>query len=369
MGDGADVRNDNDPSTAKISYDTEKMPILDVPENNPALAEERATMIQNADPQIPDDSKQQRKPRRRRIGPPRPDGRVSTRDLTGPTMTQELAQEVTVTRPTQEEGERIGKIVTKEDITRLSQKVNQLYGEVKGQLVATRQHSTQAFSWLNEAHTIIVARPEQFLLAELRVHQTELLLKQVDFSQDAAKQYAMRLNLWNLTGLAILGTFFVLDGPITSRLLALRWILPPEGFSAPEINSLSWYFQPWLCALAGGIGGSLTALIILGREVKAREYDPASNTDYYLNGLKGFIFGMVTYFILLGGFISSVPSTTIASEAGHLMQRVQVAGSSPFILFAFLAGFEQQRLLTLLARIWGNLTGQPDESSPDPSAT
>ncbi|MGB0384456.1 MAG: hypothetical protein ACPGWR_06485 [Ardenticatenaceae bacterium] len=291
------------------------------------------------------------------------DPEVRTQDLPDPLVPTKPAPPVVYVPPSIEQQQRIREVVTKEDLARLSKEVTTLYQQVEKEVTKSRTHATQALTWLNEARGIIMASPELFTLAELRVNQTRILLQQVKSSKNDAERYQTRLVSWNMFWLILFMALFALDSLISNILQTQGWVVPPAALTNPETltPSLVWYFQPWLCVLVGGIGGALAALTTLGRAISRREYDSALNLDYYLNALKGVVLGGVVYYLLLGGFITAAATSTIGTEVAGLTQRVQVASSPLFILMAFLAGFAQQRLLALLPQVWGNVTGSKEQ--------
>lgn len=297
---------------------------------------------------------------------------VNTRDLPDPTVSpdQNKKNNVTVTELTAEERLRISNLVQAKELAEIGQQISGLYKQVEDEMAQSREHAAQAFSWLNDARRIIIGSPGLYTLAELQIHQTRLLLKQVQASDAAAKTYQTRLMSWNLFWLVLFILLFAFDGAITNWLLSMKIVNMPVEFTNPELSfvpspTLVWYFQPWLCVLVGGIGGALAAVTVLGRSISRREYDPALNLDYYLNAIKGAILGGVVYYILLGGFITIATTTTIANDVADLVQRVQVAGSPLFILMGFMAGFAQQRILALLPQVWGNVTGSGEKADQD----
>ncbi|MGB0384455.1 MAG: hypothetical protein ACPGWR_06480 [Ardenticatenaceae bacterium] len=286
------------------------------------------------------------------------DAKGPKRDLPDPTAQQRRPAEAVYNELSPQDAQRVGQAVTKKDLKALTDEVNGLYKQVTDEFSGSPEQAAQALTWLNEAHMVAIARPDQFMLGKFRVLQTRLLLRQVNYSQQSAKKYQWRLTLWNLLWLIGLGALFGLDGLLTS---VATTYFRPTGVEAElarsTVDSLVWFFQPWYCVLAGGIGGALTALMILGRQVSRRQFDPASNLDYLLNPLKGVVLGGVTYYILLGGF-SMIAAASAPSE---LSQIVQIAKSPLFILIAFIAGFAQARIVEYLPRVWGQVTGGQKE--------
>lgn len=306
--------------------------------------------------------------RRRRPAPPREaDPEVGNRVLPDAWEPPPAPTVVYVT-PTKEEEQTIRESVTKDDLERLRKAITDLYAEVEKQLAGSRDRAAEALGWLNEARTITMARPQHFPLAELRVAQTRVLLQQVAYSEAGAAQHQSRLVVWSLLWLLLLGGLYVLDGAVASTLVNSRLLAAPPGVPDTALPTLVWGFPPILCLLVGGIGGVMAALITLGREVSRREYDPASNTDYYASPVTGALLGVLVYYIFLGGLITAVATTEITTNASDLGHQIQAGRSPLFIVAALLAGFAQARMLALLPQVWSNVTGT-DSSQSTPAPT
>lgn len=337
------------------------------PSNMESPSEEKSNMRHDADDQKPDGKSRQGTQDNSDL----PDDPIfQKRDIPDPTEIKSKTPTVEVAELTHEEQQRISELVSAEELTNLGKQITQLYQEVENNIANSREQSAQAFSWLNDARRIIMGSPGLYTLAELRIHQVRLLLRQVISSNEAAQKYQTKLVSWNLFWLILFMGLFAFDGAITNSFLNQGLVERPAEFTDLTIApSLVWYFQPWLCILMGGIGGALAAITVLGRTISRREYDPALNLDYYLNTIKGAVLGGVVYYILLGGFVTAVATTTISSDVGEFTQRVQVAGSPLFILMAFIAGFAQQRILALLPQVWGNVTGSGKDKDDTLSVT
>lgn len=251
--------------------------------------------------------------------------------------------------------QKISEVVTKKELATLKQSVTDLYQRVSSELAPNSAKAALALGWLSEARTIGLGRPEQYPIAELRVAQTRTLLEQFRQSREAVAQHARGLVVANVIWLLLFGGLFFFD----------QWVAA-GGFGALNLKAVSVIFPPWLCVLAGGLGGALAALVALGRVVSRREYNPDDNLDYQLNALKGALLGGVSYYLILGGFVTAAATSGLTDNG--LLDRVQTgATQSPlFIVLAFIAGLAQQRLLSLLGRIWNDRTGSGD---PTPNAT
>jgi hypothetical protein len=258
-------------------------------------------------------------------------------------------------------GQKISEVVTKKELATLKQAVTDLYQRVSTELAPNSAKAALALGWLSEARTIGLGRPEQYPIAELRVAQTRTLLEQFRQSRDAVAHHARGLVIANIVWLVLFGALFFVD----------QW-LRAGGIAGLNLKAISLVFPPWLCVLAGGLGGALAALVALGRVISRREFNPDDNLDYYLNGLKGALLGGVAYYLILGGFVTAAATSGVnfapSMEGGSLLDSMQAgATESPlFIVIAFIAGLAQQRLLSLLGRVWNDRTGTSD---PTPAAT
>lgn len=252
-------------------------------------------------------------------------------------------------------GQKISEVVTKKDLAALKKAISDLYERTTSELAPNSAKAALALGWLSEARAIGLGRPEQYPIAELRVAQTRTLLEQFKQSRDAIAQYARGLVIANILWIVLFGVLFFLD----------QWV-QAGGFPTLNLKAISVIFPPWLCVLAGGLGGGLAALVALGRGISRREFNPDDNLDYYLNALKGAVLGGVTYYLILGGFVTAAATSGVnvaaGMEGGSLLDSMQAGASeSPlFIVIAFVAGLAQQRLLALLGRIWNQRTGDSD---------
>ncbi|MBA3534537.1 MAG: tripartite tricarboxylate transporter TctB family protein [Ardenticatenales bacterium] len=275
------------------------------------------------------------------------------------------APPVAITTPSDEEAKRIEEQVTKADLERLMGEVTLLYKRVEEELASSRYQSAEALGWLNEARTILMARPYHYPLAELRVQQTRVLLRQVAESQTASGKAKSGLVAWSLFWLLLLGGLFATDW-ILSQSLVSRGLLTPPALSADVLGepSLAWFFPPWLCMLMGGLGGVIAALYILQHAISRREYDPTSGTSYLLHPITGMAAGLVIYYLLLAGFLAATVSTTLQVDALDLATQIQIARSPLFLLVAFIGGLAQQSVWRVLRRVWDSVAGV-EEKTPE----
>lgn len=262
-----------------------------------------------------------------------------------------------------EEGAKVLAAVTARDVARLMGEVTALYRRVEGELASSPHRAAEALGWLNEARTILLARPEHFPLAELRVQQARVLLRRVANSERDLRADLAGLVQWNLAWLILLALLFGLDGALVGRFPGPPW----RPADAPA--SLTWFFPPWPAVLAGGIGGALAALILLGTQQSRRSYDAGSQLDYRLNPLKGAVWGGVMFYLVLAGFVTTAAITALDDATLSLADQARAAMSPLMIIVAFLAGLAQPRMLLLLRRIWGEVTGEGKDDNPTPAPT
>lgn len=274
--------------------------------------------------------------------------------------TPPAAPPVTVVMPRPEDEERIRERVSREDLDRLMAEVGQLYTRVESELASSPYQSAEVLGWLHEARTILMARPQNYPLAELRLNQTRLRLRQVAESQQAAGRVRGRLIGWNLFFMLFFGTLLAIDWTLTRTLVARGLLLPPRLPNMGE-PTLSWFFPPWLCLLMGGIGGALSALYVLQYVIRRREYDPDALWSYLLQPLTGAFLGAVTYYLLLTGFLAATVSTTFQIDPFDLATQIQIARSPLFLLVAFSAGVAQQSFWNLIRRFWRSTTNSEEE--------
>jgi hypothetical protein len=284
-----------------------------------------------------------------------------SKDVDDPTTVTIPAKIVVATPPLSDADKAaIAVSVTQETLTALAQQITTLYERVSKELATIPAKSAQAMEWLTEARIITQGRPSDYPIAELRVVQTQTLLEQCQQSQEAIRKSGVALIsvniLWLILFMIVLPLLMVMEFPTFSLL-----------FIADR-------FPGWVCVLAGGIGGSLAALVSLGHAASRREYNPNDAINYYFNAPKGAILGGITYYLVLGGFITAAATVGIdavqGSNGGSLLEHLQnTAPVSPlFIVLAFIAGIAQQRILALLGRVWSERTGSGD-ATPAPAPT
>lgn len=276
------------------------------------------------------------------------------------------------------------------EIQALGERIKDLYEQVTAELADSPHNEVQAIAWLRDARTDLLSTPRDYPSAEMRVARTETLLARVKFSRAEVTKHLGGLAGLNVIILVILGLLFVLDGAAGALLAGVSFLQPiPESLQTAQIAevtdpnatvttpppdasetnisqpeqgdvffpSVTLFFPPWLCVLAGGIGGALNALIALGNATKRHRYNPADNLDYQTNALKGGVLGGIMYYLILGGFVT-LATTAGNSEAANLPARVQAASSPLFILLSFIAGLSQDGVIRLLRNIWESRTGQ-----------
>jgi hypothetical protein len=110
------------------------------------------------------------------------------------------------------------------------------------------------------------------------------------------------------------------------------------------------------CAIWGGVGGVVDALVSLNAHVTDQDFDKRYIGWYCLHPLIGGALGVVIYLVLQAGLATITNSTT---TAGNVTSTVAENGTSTAkfgvtafsIVVAFLAGFKQMTAIGFLSRI------------------
>jgi hypothetical protein len=118
------------------------------------------------------------------------------------------------------------------------------------------------------------------------------------------------------------------------------------------------------CAIWGGVGGVVDALVALNYHFVNQDFDKQYEPWYYLHPLIGMSLGAIIYLVLQAGLATiSNSNTTAASDTGA----VQVGITAFSIAVAFLAGFKQTAAIEFLSRIVKSVFQKEDSNSTKPS--
>jgi hypothetical protein len=102
------------------------------------------------------------------------------------------------------------------------------------------------------------------------------------------------------------------------------------------------------CAIWGGIGGVVDALIALNSHFTNQDFDKQYEYWYYLHPFIGMSLGAIVYLVLQAGLATISNSNT---AAGNGTSTVQVGITAFSISVAFLAGFKQNAAIEFLSRV------------------
>ncbi|GEM_PF-3088860 len=258
---------------------------------------------------------------------------------------------------------RIAQQITVEDLTYLDEEITRLYREVEERLSPIPELASRALQKLNEARILLMGDPGQFPVAELRVEEVRVLLRQVEKSESDAATYAGRFFLYNILMLTIFLGLAIFDRVIAIWLVA-RGITPP--FELPLTTdagriiplTMAMYFAPWYCMIWGGIGGTIGSMYVLRKYVSNREFDRGYNVHYWAHPIMGAVLGAIVYYLFVGGFfiVGAISQTDALLDPA---QRVLTATSPMLILIALAFGLVQYEAYKMLYRILKAVTGKP----------
>jgi hypothetical protein len=102
------------------------------------------------------------------------------------------------------------------------------------------------------------------------------------------------------------------------------------------------------CAIWGGIGGVIDALIALNSHFTNQDFDDQYEYWYYLHPFIGMSLGAIIYLVLQAGLATISNSNT---AAGNGTSTIQVGITAFSISVAFLAGFKQNAAIEFLSRV------------------
>lgn len=111
------------------------------------------------------------------------------------------------------------------------------------------------------------------------------------------------------------------------------------------------------CAIWGGLGGVVDALVSLNLHVTKQDFDKRYIGWYCLHPLIGGALGVIIYLVLQAGLATISNSNTIA---GNGTSTVQVGVTAFSIAVAFLAGFKQTTAIKFLSRIVKSILQKED---------
>ncbi len=200
-----------------------------------------------------------------------------------------------------------------------SDRISQLYDEVKEQLGDNRIVATECMGLLLKARESF--GKQDYAAAEFYAESVETRMKQSTTSQRAARRpIVWVIGLWNLAMLAA----GVLSVMVTYILNLTFFGLPVAPEAIVLMRAMSW-------GVVGGVLGAMTNLI---SAVRRSEYDPAHDVSYVARPLVGAIIGGIFFLLSQAGIV-----------AGNIVVGDVQVGPVFLYVFAVLAGFGQDIVL------------------------
>lgn len=243
-------------------------------------------------------------------------------------------------RPPDVEQRLLAKI-DKKRIQDLNNQIDQLYMSIPGQMSNRPDVSGQAMGLLRQARTILFERPQDFVEAEYKVRQAELIYNRVENAEKWGDTYGWRVFWYEIVVL----TLFVLSflallafGQEFSKFLA-------DLVKATSSDNVFTAVGFWATFVWGGIGGVVGALYILWTHVSERQDFERQHVMWYtVQPILGLILGGVTFLIIYTGLLSLQGAQGAVTS---LAQKIQLFPC----LIAFIAGFRPQFVFGLLTKI------------------
>ncbi len=218
----------------------------------------------------------------------------------------------------------------------MSDRIERLYGEVKLDLGDSQVATEYCFGLLMQAREACEQR--DYARSEYFVQLVDAKLKRSSRSNKSSHGIAIVLLwVWELIALVLGGAMIAMTYVPSLTLFGL----PVASELIILLRALGW----------GMIGGVIGAMNNLPKFVQFREYDPASNMEYFAHPFKGGLLGALFFLI---------------SQAGILAGNVILPGGTvvgPLFLYVFaaLAGFKQEYVIeffdTLLKTIFRGAQG------------
>ena len=156
----------------------------------------------------------------------------------------------------------------------------------------------------------------------------------------------------------IFGVNFVYVATFTA-IVILKSLLPlssapPAGMGAGILS----------CAIWGGVGGVIDALIALNSHFTNQDFDKQYEYWYYVHPIIGMSLGVIVYLLLQAG-LATIGNSNAATADGT--STVQVGITAFSIAVAFLAGFKQNAAIEFLSRVVKSVFQKEDSEDKKPS--
>ncbi len=243
-------------------------------------------------------------------------------------------------RPPDVEQRLLAKI-DKKRIQDLNGQIDQLYLNIPERMSNRPDVSGQAMGLLRQARTILFERPQDFVEAEYKVRQAELIYNRVENAEKWGDTYGWRVFWYEIIILALFVLSFLsllAFGKEFSDFLAR--IVKAES-SRNVFTAVGF----WATFVWGGIGGVVGSLYILWMHVSERQDFERQHVMWYtVQPILGLILGGVTFLIIYTGLLSLQGAQGAATS---LAQEIQLFPC----LIAFIAGFRPQFVFGLLTKI------------------
>ncbi len=208
----------------------------------------------------------------------------------------------------------------------LSERIEQLYEDVKLYLVTSRKATEYCMALLLQARQ--AHEKQDYAAVEFYTQAVDAKLKRGVRSKQACTQPVMWLLwLWELTTLVL---------SVMGIAIAYVPALTLFGLPVPAAGILLMRALAW-----GGVGGAIGAAFNLIRFVRSWEYDPAYTMNYFARPLIGAFLGAVFFLLSQAGLL-----------AGTLILPGNQVGEPYFLyVFAVMGGFWQENVLDFLREL------------------
>lgn len=236
------------------------------------------------------------------------------------------------------------------------ERLDQLWGEVEA-LQATLAESTPGSrarfetyqKEVLQAYTLLLQNRANYDDVRAIVYRIRGELRQDAQTAAAIQQHRPRLLVFFVLSLVIWAGLMLLE-PVFGRFVA----------DTLDVRLLALLYHPTLFGMLGAI---LNGYFTLNKHmIHERNFDPVHISWYVMNPLVGAIMGLLMALLFGTGIVSTVGIGALAQEQ---------AGQYPFLLWVlcFLAGYNQNVVMRLLAWTFDQLRGADDEAGTSEEAS
>lgn len=255
---------------------------------------------------------------------------------------------------TQEERNQILAWLGEEWIQTLESAIDEAYDEVRRQVGANKNITTECYNKLLQARDIVLRRDVgQIAQAEYYVEDVRTRLKRAEESEKAAKRHQWWILLWGLFWfVGFMASLFVINEGWFWNYIA------PTGLSNAVVD-----MEVFLTTMVwGGVGGVVSVLYSLFKHVGQRDFDAHYKLSYLGKPFLGLILGATVYMVfnLVLRTLGILPAGLEGME--DVADTAVTVAPGVLYLIAWASGFKENTIFELVDRTMKRLLGGDKES-------